>query len=63
MPERSGAGTAASIDASRVAELIARERAAYGERHPSSRQAFAAAGANVLGTTARSRAAAGRYRF
>jgi hypothetical protein len=28
MPERSGPGTAAIIDAGRVAELIARERAA-----------------------------------
>jgi hypothetical protein len=36
MPERSGAGAAAIIDAGRVAELIARERAAYGQRHPSS---------------------------
>jgi glutamate-1-semialdehyde 2,1-aminomutase len=49
MPERSGPGAAAIIDAGRVAELIARERAAYSERHPSSRQAFAAAGANLLG--------------
>jgi glutamate-1-semialdehyde 2,1-aminomutase len=49
MPERSGAGGAAIIDPGRVAELIARERVAYGERHPSSRQAFAAAGANLLG--------------
>jgi len=49
MPERSGAGAAAMIDAGRVAELIAREQAAYGGRHPSSRQAFAQAGANLLG--------------
>jgi glutamate-1-semialdehyde 2,1-aminomutase len=49
MPERSGAGAAAIIDAGRVAELIARERAAYEQRHPSSQQAFAAAGANLLG--------------
>jgi hypothetical protein len=31
MPERSGAGAAAIIDAGRVAELIARERAAYAQ--------------------------------
>ena len=49
MPERSGAGGAAIIDAGRVAELVARERAAYGERRPSSRQAYAAVGANLLG--------------
>jgi glutamate-1-semialdehyde 2,1-aminomutase len=49
MPERPGAGPAAVIDADRVAGLIARERAAYAERHPSSRAAFAAAGANLLG--------------
>jgi glutamate-1-semialdehyde 2,1-aminomutase len=49
MPERSGADAAATIDAGRVAELIARERSAYRQRHPSSRQAFAAAGANLLG--------------
>ena len=49
MPERFGAGATANIDAGRLAELIARERAAYGEGHPSSRQAFAAAGANLLG--------------
>jgi hypothetical protein len=46
MPERSGAGAAAIIDAGRLAELLPGERAAYGARHTSSRQAFAAAGAN-----------------
>jgi hypothetical protein len=42
MPERSGAGAAAIIDTSRVAEMIARERTAYGQRDPSSQ-----AGQNV----------------
>jgi hypothetical protein len=49
MPERSGAGAAAIIDAGRLAKLLPAERAAYGDRHPASRQAFAAAGANLLG--------------
>jgi glutamate-1-semialdehyde 2,1-aminomutase len=49
MPERSGAGAAAIIDAGRLAELLPPEREAYGDRHPSSRQAFAAADANLLG--------------
>jgi glutamate-1-semialdehyde 2,1-aminomutase len=49
MPERSGPGAAAIIDAGRVYELIARERGAYRDRHPRSRQAFAAAGTNLLG--------------
>ena len=39
----------AVVNPERVAELIERERAAYAERHPSSRQAFAEAGANLLG--------------
>jgi glutamate-1-semialdehyde 2,1-aminomutase len=37
------------INRERLADLIQRERAAYAERHPGSRQAFAAAGANLLG--------------
>ncbi len=49
MPERNVAGPAAAVDAGRLAGLIARERAVYGERHPSSRRAFAAAGENLLG--------------
>jgi glutamate-1-semialdehyde 2,1-aminomutase len=49
MPERSGEGPAAVIDAGRVVDLIARERATYAEHHPSSRKAFAAAGTNLLG--------------
>jgi glutamate-1-semialdehyde 2,1-aminomutase len=44
MPDRP-----ATINPERVAWLIERERADYAERHPSSRQAFAAAGANLLG--------------
>jgi glutamate-1-semialdehyde 2,1-aminomutase len=38
-----------TIDREHLAGLIQRERAAYAERHPRSRQAFAAAGANLLG--------------
>jgi glutamate-1-semialdehyde 2,1-aminomutase len=49
MPERNAAGPAAVVDAGRLAGLIARERAAYAERHPASLRAFAAAGANLLG--------------
>jgi len=44
MPDR-----LATINPERVAWLIERERADYAERHPSSRQAFGAAGANLLG--------------
>ena len=39
----------AAVDPERVAKLIERERAAYAERHPSSRQAFAEASAHLLG--------------
>jgi glutamate-1-semialdehyde 2,1-aminomutase len=49
MPDRPAAAAAATIDPVRVATLIERERATYAEQHPSSRQAFAAAGANLLG--------------
>jgi len=38
-----------TIDRARLALLIDRERAAYAERHPRSREAFAAAGTNLLG--------------
>jgi glutamate-1-semialdehyde 2,1-aminomutase len=40
---------AATIDRGRVAKLIERERSTYAERHPRSREAFAAAGRNLLG--------------
>jgi glutamate-1-semialdehyde 2,1-aminomutase len=39
----------ATIDRGRLAELTDRERASYAERHPRSREAYAAAGANLLG--------------
>jgi glutamate-1-semialdehyde 2,1-aminomutase len=39
----------AVVDRQRLARLIGRERAAYAERHPASRRAFAASGANLLG--------------
>jgi glutamate-1-semialdehyde 2,1-aminomutase len=39
----------AVIDRSRLTELIRRERDDYGRRHPSSREAFAAAGESLLG--------------
>jgi glutamate-1-semialdehyde 2,1-aminomutase len=39
----------ATIDRERLAKLIERERSAYAERHPRSRDAFAAAGRNLLG--------------
>ena len=39
----------AVVDRPRLARLIGRERATYAERHPASRHAFAAAGANLLG--------------
>jgi glutamate-1-semialdehyde 2,1-aminomutase len=47
-PDRPPAAQAA-VDPGHVAKLIERERAAYAEQHPSSRQAFAEAGANLLG--------------
>jgi glutamate-1-semialdehyde 2,1-aminomutase len=40
---------AAAIDRERLAKLIARERSTYAERHPRSREAYAAAGSNLLG--------------
>jgi glutamate-1-semialdehyde 2,1-aminomutase len=40
---------ATTIDRDRLARLVERERAAYARRHPRSRQAFSAAGANLLG--------------
>jgi glutamate-1-semialdehyde 2,1-aminomutase len=49
MPERDAAGSAAAIGAERLAGLLQRERAAYAERHPSSRRAFAAAAGHLLG--------------
>jgi glutamate-1-semialdehyde 2,1-aminomutase len=39
----------ATIDRGRLAALTDRERASYAERHPRSREAYAAAGANLLG--------------
>jgi glutamate-1-semialdehyde 2,1-aminomutase len=39
----------AVIGRERLARLIERERAAYAQRHPKSREAFAASGANLLG--------------
>jgi glutamate-1-semialdehyde 2,1-aminomutase len=39
----------AAIDRERLAGLVERERAAYAQRHPRSRAAFAASGANLLG--------------
>jgi glutamate-1-semialdehyde 2,1-aminomutase len=41
--------SAAVIDRDRLASLVERERAAYEQRHPRSRQAFSAASANLLG--------------
>src|SRR6516164_10681062 len=49
MPDRTPATRGVTVDPGHVAKLIERERAAYAERHPSSRQAFAEAGANLLG--------------
>ncbi len=49
MSERTAAGPAGTIDAGRLAGLIDRERAAYANRHPASRRAFAEAGAHLLG--------------
>ncbi len=43
------AGTHSVIDRTRLTELIRRERDDYASRHPSSRQAFAAAGESLLG--------------
>jgi glutamate-1-semialdehyde 2,1-aminomutase len=40
---------AAAIDRERLAKLIERERASYAGRHPRSREAYAAAGASLLG--------------
>jgi len=40
---------AATIGRERLAKLIERERGAYAERHPRSREAYAAAGRNLLG--------------
>jgi glutamate-1-semialdehyde 2,1-aminomutase len=40
---------AAAIDRDRLAKLIERERSTYAERHPRSREAYAAAGSNLLG--------------
>jgi len=40
---------AATIDRDRLAKLIERERGTYAERHPRSREAYAAAGNNLLG--------------
>jgi glutamate-1-semialdehyde 2,1-aminomutase len=39
----------AAIDRERLAKLTERERASYAERHPRSREAYATAGANLLG--------------
>jgi glutamate-1-semialdehyde 2,1-aminomutase len=49
MPDQQAAERGASVDRERLARLIERERATYAERHPASREAFAAAGANLLG--------------
>jgi len=49
MPEQQATERGVSIDRERLARLINRERATYAERHPASREAFAAAGANLLG--------------
>jgi glutamate-1-semialdehyde 2,1-aminomutase len=55
MPEQRAAGRGAQagdhavVDRQRLAGLIERERATYAGRHPRSREAFAAAGANLLG--------------
>ena len=50
MPDQQGAeSSGASIDRERLARLIERERATYAGRHPASRDAFAATGANLLG--------------
>ena len=37
------------IDRQRLATLLRRERASFAERHPRSRTAYQAAGANLLG--------------
>jgi len=49
MTQPPATGTHAVIDRSRLTELIRRERDDYAGRHPSSRQAFAAAGESLLG--------------
>ena len=49
MTQPPATGTHAAIDRSRLTELIRRERDDYAGRHPSSRQAFAAAGESLLG--------------
>lgn len=55
MPDQEAAGRGAraadhvAVDRERLAGLIERERATYAERHPRSREAFAAAGSNLLG--------------
>src|SRR6516225_4753000 len=49
MPDRTPATRGVTVDPGHVAKLIERERATYAEQHPASRQAFAAAGANLLG--------------
>jgi glutamate-1-semialdehyde 2,1-aminomutase len=48
MPEQQ-VSDRARIDRERLARLIDRERATYAQRHPASREAFAVAGANLLG--------------
>ena len=49
MPDRTPATRGVTVDPGHVAKLIERERATYAEQHPASRQAFAEAGANLLG--------------
>src|ERR1700691_4408638 len=49
MPDQQATERGASIDRERLARLIDRERVTYAGRHPASRAAFAAAGANLLG--------------
>src|ERR1700733_14336373 len=49
MPDQQATERGASIDRERLARLIDRERATYAGRHPASRAAFAAGGANLLG--------------
>jgi glutamate-1-semialdehyde 2,1-aminomutase len=49
MPDQQATERGVSIDRERLTRLIDRERATYAGRHPASRAAFAAAGANLLG--------------